>query len=230
MKRIAGLLLALIAIGFTSCITIEEIYTFRSDGSGNMKYVIDMSEAAGMLKAFKQEDEEEVETENELEEAAEELQATAETLKSMKGISNVANTNDNENFIFTLSFDFASVEDLNKALNEVIKDSSATQPHEYFTMKGKNLIRNSKMADKLGNLSEESGTGGDDEASKEMANMMLEQMKYNLTFNFEKGVKSVKTKSTVGELSGDKKQYTMKANFKQLSENQDLLDASFKLK
>ena len=47
-------LLALLAllVAFTGCITIEENYTFKKDGSGTMEYVVDMSEIGDMLKAM----------------------------------------------------------------------------------------------------------------------------------------------------------------------------------
>lgn len=220
----------LIAVGFTSCITIEEIYTFRSDGSGNMKYVIDMSETADLMNSFKSDEDDEESAGNEdLDEAVESLKETAEKLKSISGITKIENTADNEKLIYTLSFDFKDIDALNKALNEVIKDSSSAEFHEFFTMKGKNLVRNSKMGDQMKGIAGEEDEEMD-ETAKEMANMMLESMKYNITFNFENGVKSVKTKSTIGELAEDKKTYTMKANFKQLSEGKNLMDASFKLR
>ena len=42
----------------TGCITIEEHYSFKKNGSGTMKYIIDMKEMGEMLEAFADELEE----------------------------------------------------------------------------------------------------------------------------------------------------------------------------
>ncbi len=232
MKRIIGIVTALLTLFLTSCITIEEIYTFNSDGSGSMKYVIDMGEMATMLKAFggDEENEETSELDTSMREASVELESKAKRLSSIKGISGITNSSDEENFVFTLSFDFKDIDALNAGLNEILKDSADTQFHQYFIQKGKTLQRNSLLGSKLKSAMGLEDESDENDEEQEMANMMLEQMKYNLTFNFNKGVKSVKTKSTVGKLSSDKKTYTMETNFKQLAENGEMLDANFKLK
>lgn len=228
MKRLFGLLILLFTLSLTSCLTIEEIYTFKSDGSGTMKYIIDMSEMASLMKSFQTEEDSPTEMDSSMAEAAQEFEDKAAKLKAIKGISGVNNSADNENFVYTISFDFKDINSLNTALNEIMKDSADTQFHEYFKMKGKNLERSSLLGNKM---KEAMGLGGEEESDEgaEMANMMLEQMKYNLSFTFEDGVK-VKTNSTVGNLSDDKKVYTMKSNFKQLTETAGLLDANFKMK
>ena len=43
---------ALAALFFTGCITIEENYTFKKDGSGTMEYVLDMSEMGELIKSL----------------------------------------------------------------------------------------------------------------------------------------------------------------------------------
>ena len=48
------LLPLLVLLAFTGCITIEENYAFKKNGSGTMEYVVDMSELGDMMKAFEE--------------------------------------------------------------------------------------------------------------------------------------------------------------------------------
>jgi len=44
MRITRPLLLATFLVGLTGCITIEEQYSFKKNGSGTMTYVLDMRE------------------------------------------------------------------------------------------------------------------------------------------------------------------------------------------
>src|SRR5262245_55892463 len=45
-------LLLVLAIGLSGCLTIEENYTFKKDGSGTMEYVIDASELFKLMEGL----------------------------------------------------------------------------------------------------------------------------------------------------------------------------------
>ncbi len=44
--------LLLFVLLMQGCLTIEENYTFKKDGSGTMEYVVDMSEMADLMKGL----------------------------------------------------------------------------------------------------------------------------------------------------------------------------------
>lgn len=222
MNKKFGVLLALIVISLSSCITIEEIYTFKKDGSGNMKYVIDMGEMMSLMKSMAGDSDEPTETDTMLGSVGNDFISITELLKGINGVSNINHSSDDEKFIYSVSFDFKDITVLNNALNEMFKDSTQTGYQQFFTQKGKKLDRNSLIGNKMKAVM---GTSED----KEMMEPFLDQMKYNMVFNFEDGVKSVKTLSTAGKLSSDKKTYSVKTDFKKLTTKDDLLSASFKL-
>lgn len=118
---IFGLLISLI---LTSCIEITDDITINADGSGLFKYVINLSESkvkVNSLLALDSIEGKKVPTLSEIESKIGEFK---KNLASKPGISNVKIEADFTNFIFKLSCGFSSVNHLQTAVKEVIKEIS----------------------------------------------------------------------------------------------------------
>lgn len=175
-KRI--FLALLVVLAFTGCITIEENYTFKKDGSGTMEYVVDMSEIGDMMKAF-----EEMDKSGDKKDAADmgtmDMKAKVADLKKVPGIKKVK-VNDKQKYVQRLKFAFADVNALNAALNQLMPDSTGTQ-HTFFTWEGNTLVRtNNQHARELGSGM---GTEKDPSDTTDMTEM-LATMKYKYSFAF----------------------------------------------
>ena len=137
------------------CITIEENYTFKKDGSGAMEYVVDMSELADLMKGLPGA-KDKGDGMGKLD-----LIENIAKLKAITGISKVKVKKEKDGFIQRLSFRFTDVAALNGALNEIISDSTGTGPKEFFRWEGSTLVARTKgrtkgMGNSMGGGSEDS--------------------------------------------------------------------------
>lgn len=184
-----------------------------------MAYMVDMSEMSSILEMAAQEEGTPLGEDVSFEDAA-------ITLKSMDGISAVNVINDEENYLFGINFKFKTIKALNKALNELMMDDEHAGPaHTFFEIKDNVIVRKHMMSQAM----DTSELLGDDESS-EMAMSMLESMEYKLNFTLKKPVKIVYS-SVDARIHGKKnKEVAIVANFKELTESPDALDASIVLK
>lgn len=122
MRKIIQLLLILLCSGlFSSCFeTVEEI-NLNSDGSGRMILTMNVSQSKAKVASLMK-----LKTVNgykvpNQQEIVAELNKTAAALRNTPGISNVKTTNDFNNFIFTVSFDFREVANINTASAKILQ-------------------------------------------------------------------------------------------------------------
>lgn len=148
---------------------------------------------------------------------------TAEGLKSVKGISNIKLTGNNKEYIFGISYDFADPESLNEAMALILH--SEAESNEYVSFKGKNITRYSLISDEF---SKDKIIGEDEsEMDEGMMKEIFEQMKYKITMNFSRPVKSV---TTMAEYTIDKNNINIETNFNTLLENKKVLETVIRLK
>jgi hypothetical protein len=122
MNKLLIILGLLISVSLTSCIEITDDITINADGSGLFKYVINLSESkvkVNSLLALDSIEGKKVPTIAEIESKIGEFK---KNLASKPGISNVKIEADFTNFIFKLSCSFSSVNHLQTAVKEVIKE------------------------------------------------------------------------------------------------------------
>lgn len=151
------------------CLTIEENYVFKKDGSGTMEYVFDASEMGKLLKGFPgSEDDKDGPKEND-------LGAKLGALRTIPGIDKVKYKKEQEGWVQRMSFRFADITALNAALNELVPDSSAAAPHEYFRWEGSTLVRTTGY--ETGDMSSMGGSG-------DSATAILKQMRYTFDLRF----------------------------------------------
>ncbi|MBL7980739.1 MAG: hypothetical protein JNL52_02910 [Flavobacteriales bacterium] len=181
----------IIAVGLlftlTGCLTIEENYNFKKNGSGTMEYVVDMSELGEMLKSFEALSEDKDKPKDDL--GMLDLKDNLQKLSSLPGISKVKLKK--EEWVQRISFKFNDLNALNSALNVLLPDSSG-ESHRFFAWEGNSLVRtNNRHAQELG-----AGLGQQEEAleGEEGGDLnmgaLLSMMKYKYHFVFASNVDS----------------------------------------
>ncbi|MBP8824823.1 MAG: hypothetical protein KBH07_14365 [Flavobacteriales bacterium] len=172
----AAMSLVLLASG---CLTIEENYTFKKDGSGTMEYVVDLSQMAEMMKSFGDgKDKGELMESGSGEKVAQ--------LKHVDGVKKVKLKREKDGYVERISFAFADVAALNRALNVLMPDSTGVE-QTFFTWEGATLVRtNNRYAEAMGK--EMAGT---DSTAADMAEV-LKSMHYKYSFKFAKDISGAK--------------------------------------
>lgn len=169
----------------TGCLTIEENYTFKKNGSGSMEYVVDMSELGEMIKGLDALSEDKDKPKDDL--GMLDLKDNIEQLSTIPGISKVKLQK--AEWVQRISFRFNDLNALNSALNVLLPDSSG-ESHRFFAWEGSTLVRtNNRHAQELG-----AGLGQQEEAleGEEGGDLnmgaLLSMMKYKYHFVFANNV------------------------------------------
>ena len=203
----------------TGCITIEEHYTFKKNGSGTMEYVVDMSDMAGLKDVFDKTGDRGKERKKA---KSDDLMATgfdgkAELLKALDGIKRVKQKNEKDGFVQRISFAFADLDALNRALNVLMPDSTGT-PQTFFRWDGNTLVRtNNQYAKELG------GDMAGDSDSTDLSGL-LQSMKYKYSFKFAEKVADVKLAEGVSKESPSAKKLDLATDWSVIMKDPAALD------
>lgn len=222
---ISRLLLAATALfAFTGCITIEENYTFKKDGSGTMTYVVDLTELGDMLKTMGDMGVGKDEKDGEM--GAMDLGGGKGALEKIGGITKVK-LDTKKKWIQKLSFRFEDVNALNLALNVLMPDSSGLA-QEFFRWDNGTLIRtNNRHAFEMG--AGMAGAGGEEENGEEgeggfdMATM-LGSMKYKYSFKFKQAISEVSSADGVEKVNMGSKAVNLSTDWSVISKDPKALD------
>ncbi|HAD12256.1 MAG TPA: hypothetical protein DCF33_07435 [Saprospirales bacterium] len=253
LKNLFLAVFAVSMTALTGCLHIIEEATFRNNGSGSYKMTLDMSEMKGMMDMFKGMagdstltsglemggDSTSIQTEGdytppsttdapEVEDPmgglGEQMSSVAATIRGVDGISNVVEIKDTSNFQFGYSFDFVSVEALNRALRIINKDKYDSKVEEVFRYKGKSFERlgtgdiGEEMKKAMMNTGDEA-----EEGSMDMVKRFLADMSYKQIYHFpDRTVKKADNK--LGEISDEG--HTLTINIKPFDEEQQKKKAS----
>ncbi|MCW5897682.1 MAG: hypothetical protein KIT10_00300 [Flavobacteriales bacterium] len=198
------------------CLTIEEHYTFKKDGSGSMTYVVDMSGLGEMMNSFgdmggtPQDDM-----------GTMDLSAEVGRLKTVPGVSKVK-LDAKKKWVQKISFNFKDVTALNAALNELLKDSSGVR-QDFFRWEDGTLVRsNNRHAHELGAGIAAGEDGGDDDEFG--MNAMLESMKYRYSFKFARPIGQVSSADGVLRRTTGTKEIGLETDFAVISRDPSALD------
>lgn len=198
LSRLA--LLLVLPFVMAGCLTIEEHYSFKKDGSGTMEYVIDISQLGGMIESMTSSEEDAKGRKGSSKDKADgsglgelDLSDEADRLRGMAGITKVK-VDDRKKFVQRLSFRFADVDALNRALNVLMPDSTGAFTH-FFAWEGNTLVRrNNKHAEMLGgDMGTDSGADEDGEEGAFDTQNMLQSMFYKYSFKFAKPIAGTTT-------------------------------------
>lgn len=215
-RSLRNLLTALSAVLlFTGCLTIEENYTFKKDGSGTMEYVVDMSALGEMLKSL------EAMSEGKGDEGGPgdlDMKDQAATLKSLPGISKVK-VKTKEKYIQTLTFRFKDVAALNGALNVLMPDSTGAA-HDFFRWDGSTLVRtNNRHALEMGD-----DMGADASGDSTDPTAFLQSMHYKYSFTFAEDIRERQVAEGVSQESPGPKELKLDTDWSVIMKDPSALD------
>ena len=223
--RFPHLLVVIGLVLFTGCLTIEENYSFKKNGSGTMEYVVDLSEMGSLMESFGEMGEGDNKKIGIME-----MSEQVETLKSIPGIRKVK-LNNKKKWIQRVSFSFKDIASLNSALNVLMPDSTGTQ-HEFFRWDGATLVRtNNRHAHDLGasmtKTDEAQGEEGEESAMK--MSDILSSMKYKYSFKFAEGVVSNTAAEGVNKETVSRKALRFDTDFSVIGRDPKALDLTIQL-
>lgn len=146
MKYLNFLLTSLLLLSFTSCIEIIDDVTINNDGSGTMKYTINLSASKvkiNSILALDSLDGKKVPSKDEIETR---IASFTRKIKTKTGISNVQVESNLSDFIFKFQCNFTNVSALQTAIKEVIEEESEDKnlkelEHNWMTWDGQKLVR-----------------------------------------------------------------------------------------
>lgn len=182
-RHLRHLLAIVCIVALAGCITIEENYAFKKDGSGSMEYVIDLSAFADIMKSMKEMSDDKGKDDEGIGEM--DMKDEMTRIKGIKGISKVKVKEEKDGFVQRLSFRFADVNALNEALNVLMPDSSGQQK-AFFSWEGSTLVRTTnRFAEEMG-----SDLVPDGEDTTDVSGM-LKMMQYKYSFAFAEDITEV---------------------------------------
>lgn len=123
-------LILVIFSSMTSCFVVIDEINLKKDGSGEFLFTVNMSksktklESIMLLESFR---DHEIPSKEDVEKYIDDL---ALFLQNSEGLSNVKRTIDFEKFIFTIGFDFKSVDNINKAI-EALTLKNTNRPKSF---------------------------------------------------------------------------------------------------
>ncbi len=233
--KLRTLILPVLLVLFTGCLTIEENYTFKKNGSGSMEYVVDMSEIGELMKTLGEMSEVEGGEEMPDDIGSLDMEDELKALKAIPGIKKVK-LDAKKKWVQRLKFNFADIDALNRALNVLMADSSGMQ-HTFFTWDGSTLVRtNNRHAYELGAGMAAGGSGGEDQEGNdptmtETADMeaFLGSMKYKYSFKFAEEIGGTETAEGINKETVGTKEIKFDTDWAVISTNEKALDLRIKL-
>ncbi|HMQ75896.1 MAG TPA: hypothetical protein PKE21_07135 [Flavobacteriales bacterium] len=215
-RSLRDLLSALTAVLLlTGCLTIEENYTFKKDGSGTMEYVVDMSALGEMLKSLESmsEGKDGDEGPGDLD-----MKDQAAKLKSLPGISKVKVKN-KEKYVQRLTFRFKDLTALNGALNVLMPDSTGAS-HDFFHWDGSTLVRtNNRHALEMGD-----DMGADASGDSTDPTAFLQSMHYKYSFTFAEAIRDRQVAEGVSQESPEPRQLKLDTDWSVIMKDPSALD------
>lgn len=219
-------LLSFFAVGmlfsFTSCIEIIDDLSINEDGSGTFKYTVNLSSSKVKLNSYLALDSLDGKRVPSLEEIKGYVNDVVSSLKSQEGISNLSIESNYSDFIFKLSLDFNSVDELQAAIKAVAQENSKKRyleelNHNWLDYSGGTLSRSiPKMnIERAKNLSEEE-------------TKLLKEGTYTSITRFEREVERSDNSKAV--LAKNKKAVMVRTDAYSLSQKHQLLDNVIYLK
>ncbi|MCT4560645.1 MAG: hypothetical protein N4A41_04630 [Crocinitomicaceae bacterium] len=207
----------LMIFSLSSCVEILDDISFNLDGSGTLKYNINLSASKVKINSILALDSLNGQKVPTIEEIEKEIQRFSQAFSKKQGVSNVVIESDFENFLFKLQCDFENVDLLQKAILETVKEE----------MKGDNSVINSQIkwlkltpellqrsipefnTDKIKNLKQEDLD-------------LLQKGTYISITRFQKPVKEFSNPKAI--LSKNKTAVMLRANTYEVSQNPEILE------
>jgi len=199
------------------CLTIEENYTFKKNGSGTMEYVVDMSAMQDMLSSLDQDKAKKDKEPDTNSPTAMGMEERVTQLKAIDGIKKVKLKKEKDGYIQRMSFAFKDLASLNKALNVLMPDSTGVQ-QSFFHWEGNTLVRtNNQHAEEI---AADAGTSSDTTDLSEV----LQSMKYKYSFKFQQTVNSTELAKGMTKETPDTKSLQLNTDWSVIMKDPKALD------
>ena len=200
----------------TSCIDIIDDITINNDGSGTLKYTINLSSSKLKINSILALDSLDGKRVPSIDEIKSRVASFQKRFEAKAGISNVKIESDYVNYFFRLSCDFSSVSTLQKAIKDVIEEESEEKNipelnNNWLTWDGTKLSRN--IPDITVKKTKE---------LKVEDIELLKQGKYSSVTRFQRTID--KCDNPAAQLSPNKLAVLVKTNTYSLSQNYKLLE------
>lgn len=147
LTRVFAILsLVVLVLSSSSCVDIFDEIIMHNDGSGTFKYTINLSSNKVKVNSILALDSVNGKRVPKLPEIKEKIALYKQKLESKEGISNVKVDANYDDFVFKFSCDFASVDKLQDAIKDIIKEESkeknnALLDENWLVWDGKSLVR-----------------------------------------------------------------------------------------
>lgn len=215
--KILSIIAFLLTICLSSC-TITQEYHFNKDFSGTTKLSIDLGTLIEMMAGL---DSTGTQNQNMKDSLDFVFKESAQKLDSL-GMKNIQYGWEEGTNVLYMSYDFANIDELNKALNasnsqnEAFNKTISDEPHVYFTQKGRKTLIYTGPKSK-----------NDISGNKDMESMK-DYYKYAVTFSFDRKIKKIDNPNVV--LSDDNKKAELKGSMFEIIREEYNSDITFKLK
>jgi len=193
----------LVIISLSSCFEVVEDITFKNDGSGVFKLIINLSQSKNEINTLMKLDTSsgyKIPKEKELNAY---LDQALKTLKTSDGLTNVSITKDFKNWVFEIKADFNKSENLETGLKNIYSDFSGGKKFTFrnkITFDGKLLEREMDAPDEKTRV----------QLNKPTEKRIFAKAKYTTIYRFESTVNS--HKNARAKVSPSKKAVMLQAN------------------
>ena len=206
----------LIILLFPACFEIVEEVSLNNDGSGSFCFTINMSQSKLNINAMLLLDSVNGRPVPKMENMKKTIGQVEQTLANDGNITNVKTKQNWEDYIFSISGDFKSIESLNKAINQIYElfNKQAKQPFEakeHFSYSNKvfKRIYNFNLANNYNSLSEKD-------------KVVLKDARYTSIYRFKTGVGTYSNADALKSKSGTA--LMLKENIKDLITNHKTIE------
>ncbi len=207
MKKFTYTLIAVILVSLSSCLEITEQVRMHDNGSGQLTFTVDMSEAKPLLEMAERfsDDTNPDEVSGDLKTG---MTDAHKRLQSVKGIHHPTLIKSENGLLSGITFEFDNVDALNKAMNALQKNDNK-EYEQYFGWDGKQLHRLNtlKMESQIKDGATNDFAGMDMTINGKSMKDMMKSMVYRTEYTFDKPVQGVSNANAT--LSADKRKVTV---------------------
>lgn len=236
-------IVVILAISLTSCFDLKEEVTINSDGSGSFIQTIDMGNNPMMQMALNMQSDSAKNELNGMNKMDSTMEETKAKLSQVKGISNVKTASSTEGLKFTIMYDFADIDALNRAINAAKDDKEGEvkmMTKQYSFKKGEFTRANSfsmgnsnmDMSELMGGEKGDGDAGQSEEEKaqmKQMMQMFFGSANYTYIVHVPNKIKSYSNKANT-TVSEDEKTLTMTIPFLDLMNDEKKVDVGNSVK